>query len=83
VRPKDELVRIVRGADGTVAVDATGAASGRGAYLCGAAACLERGLKRERLSRAFRMPSRSGAGLERMIDAVARARRTTRRVPVE
>jgi len=31
--PKNELIRIVRGTDGTVFVDLTGKANGRGAYI--------------------------------------------------
>ena len=52
VRPKPELNRLVRGADGKLAYDATGRAPGRGAYVCGG--CLERDLKRERLEQALR-----------------------------
>ena len=38
-RDKNDLVRLVRRADGTVRVDPTGKASGRGAYLCADPAC--------------------------------------------
>jgi predicted RNA-binding protein YlxR (DUF448 family) len=82
-RPKDELVRIVRRADGVVVVDASGAAPGRGAYLCGEPSCLERGLRRERLAHAFRKPSRPAADLGTMIATMVNARRTSARVPVE
>ena len=34
VRPKRELVRLVRVPDGGVVVDVTGKSNGRGAYLC-------------------------------------------------
>ena len=37
--PKGELVRLVRTPDGTITVDASGRAPGRGAYLCRTAAC--------------------------------------------
>lgn len=53
-RAKRELVRIVRGTDGTVTIDATGKASGRGAYLCNNAACWERALKRRVLNHALK-----------------------------
>ncbi|MSQ31606.1 MAG: YlxR family protein [Dehalococcoidia bacterium] len=39
------FVRLVRTADGGVAVDERGRAPGRGAYLCRAVACWERGAK--------------------------------------
>jgi predicted RNA-binding protein YlxR (DUF448 family) len=49
------MVRLVRGADGRVRVDAT--APGRGAYVCPEAECAERALKSGRLAHAFRRPS--------------------------
>ena len=44
-RPKKELIRIVRNKEGTVGVDLTGKAQGRGAYLCPDVQCLERAVK--------------------------------------
>ncbi len=52
VRPKPELTRIVRLEDGTVAIDRSGIAPGRGAYVCGLG-CLDRA--RGRLGRALRV----------------------------
>ncbi len=40
VRPKAEMIRIVRDADGDVAVDPSARKPGRGAYVCPEAACL-------------------------------------------
>jgi len=53
VRPKRELVRVVRTLDGRVCVDPSGRLPGRGAYLCGTAACWERALKRKSLEHAL------------------------------
>lgn len=53
VRPKRELVRIVRGPDGTVSVDATGKRPGRGAYICPTSECLEKARKGRQLERAL------------------------------
>jgi len=53
-RPKRELVRIVRSPAGTIAVDPTGKAAGRGAYLCRTAECWAAALKRDALARALR-----------------------------
>ena len=39
--PKREMTRLVRRADGSVSVDATGKAAGRGTYLCDDPACRE------------------------------------------
>ena len=39
VRPKNEMIRIVRTKDGLVEPDITGKAEGRGAYVCKNAEC--------------------------------------------
>jgi predicted RNA-binding protein YlxR (DUF448 family) len=44
--PKADLVRLVRSQDGSLVVDRTGKAPGRGAYLHRAAACVELARKR-------------------------------------
>jgi predicted RNA-binding protein YlxR (DUF448 family) len=49
------MLRLVRGADGRVRVDAT--APGRGAYVCRDPECRERALRPRRLAHAFRRPS--------------------------
>ncbi|MBE9501592.1 MAG: YlxR family protein [Dehalococcoidia bacterium] len=54
VRPKRELIRIVRTATGAVEIDPTGKKSGRGVYLCQAKSCWQAGLKGEHLDRALR-----------------------------
>ncbi len=54
IRPKRELIRIVRTASGVVEVDITGKKSGRGAYLCKAKECWEAALKREHLDHALK-----------------------------
>jgi predicted RNA-binding protein YlxR (DUF448 family) len=55
IKPKQELIRIVRTESGGVAIDPTGKRSGRGAYLCKVKTCWEAGLKKEQLDRALRM----------------------------
>ena len=54
VRPKRELVRVVRTPEGEVVVDETGKRSGRGAYLCRERGCWETALKRRLLERALK-----------------------------
>ena len=54
VRLKAELLRLVRGNDGSVAVDRRHQAPGRGAYTCPTAECLEKTLAHGRLARALR-----------------------------
>lgn len=53
VRPKKELIRIVRTPEGRVAVDPTGKMNGRGAYIDLSEECLERALKKGRLASAL------------------------------
>jgi len=53
VKPKRELVRIVRNADNSVSLDRTGKAPGRGAYICDSKSCAEKLKKNKRLSRQF------------------------------
>jgi len=54
VKPKQELVRVVRNSDGSVEVDVSGKKPGRGAYLCRTRECWEEGVKGERLEHALR-----------------------------
>ena len=51
MKPKKELIRIVKSPEGDVSVDLTGKKSGRGAYICRSKECLEKAFKTKRLSR--------------------------------
>lgn len=53
MKPKRELVRIVRTPEGEVLVDPTGKKSGRGAYVCPDESCLEKAVKARRLEKAL------------------------------
>ncbi|TMF53580.1 MAG: YlxR family protein [Chloroflexi bacterium] len=53
---KGELIRIVRRPDGGVAMDVTGRAAGRGAYLHASAECIELARKKRSLDRALGAP---------------------------
>lgn len=55
-KPKRELIRVVRTAEGEISLDPTGKKAGRGAYLCRAAACLAKAQKKKSLARAFAAP---------------------------
>lgn len=52
-RQKREFVRIVRAPDGTVSLDRTGKANGRGAYLCADGSCWAVALKKKSIERAL------------------------------
>jgi predicted RNA-binding protein YlxR (DUF448 family) len=51
VKPKKELVRVVRSPDGAVDLDPTGKKAGRGAYVCPSPECLESAVKGNGLAR--------------------------------
>jgi uncharacterized protein len=51
---KSSLVRLVRGDDGTVQVDRSGRAQGRGAYLHPVQGCLDQARRRHALERALK-----------------------------
>lgn len=52
---KQDLVRIVRAADGHVEVDSSGKANGRGAYVCRKAECFDSAVQRRRIDSALRV----------------------------
>lgn len=53
VRPKRDMIRIVRTPEGEIEVDRRGKRSGRGTYICPAKECLEEALKGKRLEHAL------------------------------
>ena len=53
MKPKAELMRVVKPQDGDCAIDRTGKAPGRGAYVCESAECLKKAQKTKALERAL------------------------------
>lgn len=53
MKPKRELVRIVKSPEGEISLDLTGRRPGRGAYICRDADCLKAARKARRLEKAF------------------------------
>ena len=53
MKPKKELIRIVKDKEDNISVDFTGKKSGRGAYICKNIDCFERARKGKRLQKAF------------------------------
>ena len=51
MKPKKELIRVVRDKDGAVSIDLHGKKPGRGAYICKDVQCLEKAIKAKRLDR--------------------------------
>lgn len=53
MKPKKELVRVVKSPEGEISLDLNGRKPGRGAYVCHDPACLEKAIKGKRFERAF------------------------------
>lgn len=53
MKPKGELVRVVRSPEGEFSMDLTGRKAGRGAYVCRSIDCLRVARKARRLERSF------------------------------
>ena len=53
MKPKKELIRVVRSPEGEISLDFKGKASGRGAYVCPDPRCLKNAIKARALERAF------------------------------
>ena len=53
-KPKKEMTRVVRNADGEIFADLTGKAAGRGAYICNAEECRKKLADKKLLHKAFR-----------------------------
>ncbi|MBR5523863.1 MAG: YlxR family protein [Clostridia bacterium] len=53
MKPKTELVRVVRSPEGDLSMDLTGRKAGRGAYVCHNIECLRIARKRKALERSF------------------------------
>lgn len=55
MKGKKEMMRVLKDADGSITLDATGRKNGRGAYLCISAECLKKARKNKGLERSFKM----------------------------
>ncbi|MDE6034473.1 MAG: YlxR family protein [Ruminococcus sp.] len=53
MKPKKELIRVVKSPEGEISLDFTGKKSGRGAYVCRNVECLSKARKARRLEKAF------------------------------
>ena len=52
-KPKKEMLRIVRSAQGEIRLDFSGKVPGRGAYVCGSEACIKKLRKYRLLNKTF------------------------------
>lgn len=56
MKPKKELLRVVKSPEDVITLDPVGKAPGRGAYVCRSEACLTRAVKQKQLERALEHP---------------------------
>ena len=55
MKPKNELVRIIRTPENEICLDKTGKKNGRGAYLCGNKACYNKAVKSRGIERSLKV----------------------------
>ncbi len=53
MKNKKEMIRVIRTAEGSFQLDATGRKNGRGAYVCPSKECLEKAVRHRGLERSF------------------------------
>ena len=53
MKPKKELIRVVRSPEGEISLDLTGKKAGRGAYVCPDKECISKAYKGHRLEKAL------------------------------
>ncbi|MBR5133967.1 MAG: YlxR family protein [Clostridia bacterium] len=53
MKPKKDLVRVVKPKEGEIDLDLTGRANGRGAYICRELSCLQKARKARRFEKSF------------------------------
>ncbi len=56
MKPKKELIRVVRNKENDISVDFTGKKAGRGAYICKSTECFQKARKAKRFEKAFETP---------------------------
>lgn len=70
MRPKRDLIRIVRSPEGQISIDFRGKVSGRGAYICKTSSCLRKAIKGKAFERSFgcSIPAEVYEALEKEMD---------------
>ncbi len=71
MKPKKELIRVVRSPEDEISLDFRGKANGRGAYICPDVACLKKAIKGHALEKAFdrQIPDEIYAALTAQMEA--------------
>lgn len=53
MKPKKDLIRVVKNKEGEISLDFTGKKPGRGAYICNNEECLVKAIKNKKIERSF------------------------------
>ena len=56
MKPKKEMIRVIKTAEDEIILDTTGRKNGRGAYICPESKCMQKAIKCKGLERSFKMP---------------------------
>ena len=56
MKPKKEMIRVIKTAEDEIILDTTGRKNGRGAYISPGNECLQKAIKCKGLERSFKMP---------------------------
>ena len=75
MKPKREMLRVVKTKEGEVSLDITGKKGGRGGYLCLNPGCLEKAMKARRLERSLSCQVGGDVydALQQQLDEIARS----------
>ena len=55
MKPKNELIRVIKTVEGNVELDSTGKKNGRGAYICPCMDCLKKARKSKGIERSLKI----------------------------
>ncbi|MBQ8959675.1 MAG: YlxR family protein [Ruminococcus sp.] len=53
MKPKKEMIRVVRSPEGEISIDLVGKKNGRGAYICKSSQCFDKARKARRFEKSF------------------------------
>lgn len=72
MKPKKELIRVLRTEDGEFVLDVSGKKNGRGAYICNSKECFGKAVKSKGLERSFKqaIPAEVYERLEKEMDEI-------------
>ena len=60
MKPKRELIRVVKSKEGDISLDLTGKKSGRGAYICKSVECFEKARKARKFEKKLFLHDKRG-----------------------